>query len=168
VARHIIELTGAERIESELVNEGGGIHVNDDGDVLLTRTVQLDPGRNPNTSEQAVEDDIHQTLGTQRAIWFDRGLWRDYQDHGTRGHVDMIAAFAPDGSVLLHRQFDTNHPDHELWQGHCETLEAAGLQGTCTSRSAHSERQYGLGRLQLRQPLRRKWLCFAPRLQRSY
>ena len=23
------------------------------------------------------------------------GLWRDYQDHGTRGHVDMIAALHP-------------------------------------------------------------------------
>ena len=38
---------GATRIDSELVNEGGGIHVDGLGTVLLTETVQLDPGRNP-------------------------------------------------------------------------------------------------------------------------
>ena len=127
VASHIIELTGAKRLGSDLVNEGGGIHVNGEGDVLLTRTVQLDPGRNPTATEDTVEAEVHQKLGTERAIWFDRGLWRDYQDHGTRGHVDLIATFAPDGSVLLHRQFDNNHPDNALWQDHRETLEAAGF-----------------------------------------
>ena len=43
VASHIIELTGAKRLGSDLVNEGGGIHVNGDGDVLLTRTVSSIP-----------------------------------------------------------------------------------------------------------------------------
>ena len=38
---------GAERSLSDLVNEGGGIHVDGLGTVLLTETVQLDPGRNP-------------------------------------------------------------------------------------------------------------------------
>ena len=42
VASHIIELTGATRLASDLVNEGGGIAVNGGGDVLLTETVQLD------------------------------------------------------------------------------------------------------------------------------
>ena len=59
VASHIIELTGAKRLGSDLVNEGGGIHVNGDGDVLLTRTVQLDPGRNPTQPR---------TLSKQRSI----------------------------------------------------------------------------------------------------
>ena len=128
IAQYIIDLTGAERITSNLVNEGGGITVNGSGDVLLTQTVQLDPGRNPAASALEVESEIHRRLGTQRAIWFEEGLWRDYQEHGTRGHVDMIAAFAPDGSVLLHRQFDTQHPDSKLWQSHCETLEGAGFK----------------------------------------
>lgn len=128
VAAHIVELAGAERLPSELINEGGGIAVNGKGDVILTRSVQLDPERNPTADESTVEDEIHRHLGTHRALWFERGLWRDYQDHGTRGHVDMIAAFAPDGSVLLHRQFDTNHPDNTLWKSHCDALEEAGFR----------------------------------------
>ena len=127
VASHIIELAGATRLASDLVNEGGGITVNGGGDVLLTETVQLDPGRNPSRDKASVESEVHPLLGTSRAIWFERGLWRDYQDHGTRGHVDMIAAFAPDGSVLLHRQFDKSHPDESLWQDQCRVLEDAGF-----------------------------------------
>ena len=34
-------------IDSPLVNEGGGIHVDGVARVLVTETVQLDPGRNP-------------------------------------------------------------------------------------------------------------------------
>lgn len=128
VANHIIELVGASRVGSELVNEGGGITVNGTGDVILTKTVQLDPGRNPTRDAQWIEEEIHKRLGSTRATWFERGLWRDYQDHGTRGHVDMVAAFAPDGSVLLHRQFDTSHPDNALWDEHCSVLEAAGFK----------------------------------------
>lgn len=128
VANHIIELVGATHVASDLVNEGGGIAVNGNGDVLLTKTVQLDGGRNPSRDTRSVEAEVHKRLGTTRAIWFERGLWRDYQDHGTRGHVDMIAAFSPDGSVLLHRQFDSSHPDHALWQDHCNALEDAGFK----------------------------------------
>ena len=77
VANHIIELVGASRVDSELVNEGGGITVNGTGDVILTKTVQLDPGRNPTRDEQWIEEEIHKCLGTTRATWFERGLWRD-------------------------------------------------------------------------------------------
>ena len=34
-----------------LVNEGGGIQVDGEGTVLVTETVQLDPGRNPGLSQ---------------------------------------------------------------------------------------------------------------------
>jgi agmatine deiminase len=40
---------------SELVNEGGGIQVDGEGTVLVTETVQLDPGRNPGLSKADVE-----------------------------------------------------------------------------------------------------------------
>ena len=41
------EVSGASRIDSPLVNEGGGIHTDGAGTFLVTETVQLDPGRNP-------------------------------------------------------------------------------------------------------------------------
>lgn len=99
---------------SRLVNEGGGIHVDGDGTVLLTDTVQLDPGRNPNWSRAEVEAEIHARLGTTTAIWLPRGLTRDYEYFGTRGHVDIVACFVAPGVVVAHSQGNPAHPDHAV------------------------------------------------------
>lgn len=114
IGRLIAEAAGAEVIESSLVNEGGAIHVDGDGTVLATETVQLDPHRNPDLSIAAVDAEFARTLGTQHTVWLPRGLTRDYEPYGTRGHIDMIATFAGPGRVLLHDQRSTEHPDHEI------------------------------------------------------
>lgn len=112
LAREIAAISGALMIESDLVNEGGGIHVSGDGKVLLTETVQLGKGRNPNHSKADVEAEIHAKLGTKEAIWLKRGLTRDYEQFGTQGHVDIVACFCPDGRILYHDQKNPNHPDY--------------------------------------------------------
>jgi agmatine deiminase len=110
----VAEWAGARRIDSDLVNEGGGIHVDGLGTVLVTETVQRDPGRNPGITRDAVEAELGRTLGTTKAIWLPRGLTRDSDTFGTRGHVDIVATFASPGVVLLHDQRDTSHPDFEV------------------------------------------------------
>jgi agmatine deiminase len=104
----------AEVVHSTLTNEGGGLHVDGAGTVLLTDTVQLDPGRNPGWTREEVEAEIHARLGTRHAIWLPRGLSRDYGEFGTRGHVDIVANFIRPGLVAAHRQLDPAHPDYEV------------------------------------------------------
>jgi agmatine deiminase len=111
--------------DSRLVNEGGGFHVDGRGTVLLTQTVQLDPERNPGLTRSSVEAEVHARLGTTHAIWLSRGLTRDYDGFGTRGHVDIVASFTESGVVLLHRQDDPAHPDHRVSRQLREELEAA-------------------------------------------
>lgn len=125
VGRAIAEGAGVPVQDSTLVNEGGGFHVDGRGTVLLTETVQLDPGRNPGATKESVEAEIHARLGTTHAIWLPRGLTRDYEEFGTRGHVDIVASFAPDGSVLLHRQDDAAHPDYDVTRFLRSELEKA-------------------------------------------
>jgi len=112
IARRIGEHLGLEVLRSELVAEGGGIHVDGEGTALVTETVLRDPARNPGWSRDRVEEELSRTLGAQRVVWLSRGLTRDYGPYGTRGHVDMVAAFAGGGRVLLHDQRDPHHPDH--------------------------------------------------------
>ena len=107
----IADNAGAELIESTLTNEGGGIHVDGRGVVLLTGTVQLDPGRNPGWSMDDVEAELARTIGLTRAIWLPRGLTRDSERFGTRGHVDIVATMPAQGRVLVHAQRDAAHPD---------------------------------------------------------
>ena len=97
VARTVAEAAGAEVVPSLLVNEGGAIHVDGEGTVLLTRTVQLDPRRNPYADEARVEAELARTIGARHAVWLPRGLTRDYERFGTRGHVDIVATFPSPG-----------------------------------------------------------------------
>ena len=114
IAKIVSDEVGSEHIPSTLVNEGGGIHVDGEGTVLVTETVQLDPFRNPYTTKERVEWELERTIGARKAIWVPRGLHRDYGTPGTRGHVDMVACFAGPGVVLLHWQENPEHPDHAL------------------------------------------------------
>ena len=116
---------GAQLISSPLVNEGGGIHVDGLGTVLLTETVQLDPGRNPGLSRADVEAELARTIGATTCIWLPRGLTRDYDEFGTRGHVDIVATIPSPGVVLLHEQQDPSHPDHAVSRELRELLEGA-------------------------------------------
>ncbi|MFI2368827.1 agmatine/peptidylarginine deiminase [Streptomyces sp. NPDC018833] len=124
IARHVADLVDVPVHASPLVNEGGAIHVDGEGTVLLTDTVQLGPERNPGWTRQQVEDEIHARLGTTKAIWLPRGLTGDYGMYGTRGHIDIVAAFAGPGVVVAHTQPDPAHPDHELGKANVELLKA--------------------------------------------
>jgi agmatine deiminase len=125
-AGFIGKLTGSKVLDSDLINEGGGFHVNGAGAVLLTETVQLGEGRNSSWSKQEVEAEIHSKLGTSKAIWVKRGLTRDYDGFGTRGHIDIVACFASKNVILYHDQQDPTHPDFEVSKEVRATLEAAG------------------------------------------
>ncbi|MFJ6678461.1 agmatine/peptidylarginine deiminase [Microbacterium sp. NPDC091382] len=113
-ARIIAAEVGAELVSSTLVNEGGGIHVDGEGTVLLTQTVQLDPRRNPFADRARIEAEMARTLGATRAVWLSRGLTRDYDDLGTNGHVDIVATITSPGRLLLHDQRNASHPDHAV------------------------------------------------------
>lgn len=114
MASFVAEESGAELVPSLLVNEGGAIHVDGGGTVLVTETVQLDPRRNPYADKARVEAELSRTLGTTHAVWVPRGLTRDYEHLGTRGHIDMVATLPSPGRVLLHSQTNPGHPDFEV------------------------------------------------------
>ncbi|MFS0910418.1 agmatine/peptidylarginine deiminase [Microbacterium sp. 179-I 3D2 NHS] len=145
--RIVAGAVGAELVSSTLVNEGGGIHVDGEGTVLLTDTVQLDPRRNPYADRQRVEAEMLRTIGATKAVWLPRGLTRDYDDFGTNGHVDIVATIVSPGRVLLHEQQNPEHPDHAVsreLRAHLEherdaagrRFEVVGLPAPATLRDA--------------------------------
>jgi agmatine deiminase len=116
IGRTVAALAGGQAVPSQMVNEGGGIAVDGLGTVLVTATVQLDPDRNPGLDQAAVEAELARTIGAEHTIWLPRGLTRDAQALGTRGHVDMVAAIPAPGRLLVHSQTDRSHPDHAITQ----------------------------------------------------
>lgn len=114
LAPAVADWAGATCVDSALVNEGGGMHVDGMGTVLVTETVQRDPARNPGLSRADVEAELARTIGATHVVWLPRGLTRDSDRYGTRGHVDIVATIAAPGRLLLHDQRDPAHPDHAV------------------------------------------------------
>ncbi|MCB1473165.1 MAG: agmatine deiminase family protein [Rhodobiaceae bacterium] len=125
IAREVAGLTGARRLPSKLVNEGGGIHVDGEGTLLLTESVQLNANRNPNWTREEVEQECHRLLGTRHAIWLTRGVVADAGPRGTDGHIDTLACFVAPGVVVAHGQPDRDHPDHEMAAENIAILKAS-------------------------------------------
>jgi len=121
IGRIVAEAAGVPIVNSDMVNEGGGVQVDGEGTVFVTDTVQLDLGRNPGLTRADVEAELARTLGATHPIWLPQGLTRDSQRFGTRGHVDIVAAITSPGRLLLHTQRDETHPDYEV----CQKIRAA-------------------------------------------
>lgn len=127
IARFVADTSRTPVVSSAMTNEGGGIHVNGTGTVIITETVQLDPFRNPGLTKADVEAEFSRTLGVDRVVWLKRGLTRDYEQFGTRGHVDIIATFCNDNTVLFHDQQNPEHPDFVVSAEVKQTLTEAGF-----------------------------------------
>lgn len=159
IARSVAGLAGVPVHGSPLVNEGGAIHVDGEGTVLLTETVQLGRERNPGWSREQVEAEVHARLGTEKAIWLPRGLSGDYGTYGTLGHVDIVAAFVRPGTVVAHVQPDPAHPDHGITRETVRILRAAtdakgrALEVVEVLAPTVLRAAWGVGRLLLHQPL---------------
>lgn len=130
IGSYVAAQSGATPISSPIVNEGGGIAVDGLGTVIVTESVQLDPDRNPTLSKADIETELARTIGATHVIWLPRGLTRDAQKYGTRGHVDIVAAIPSPGVLLVHSQQNPKHPDFEITRDAIallsETVDAGG------------------------------------------
>jgi agmatine deiminase len=128
VGAQISEWSGAVSIRSHITNEGGGFHVDGSGTAMLTETVQLDPNRNPGLERHHIEAEMSSLLGVERFIWFPRGLTADYKTFGTRGHVDLLAAFIGSGQCVAHLQPEVGHPDYHVSRENISRLRSGGIE----------------------------------------
>lgn len=121
VATRVLDVTAVPRIDSQMVNEGGGIHVDGEGTILLTETVQLNANRNPSWSKNDIESELRQKLGITKCIWLPRGV----VDDDTDGHVDELACFVAPGKVLALVTKDTADENYAILQENLRILQAS-------------------------------------------
>ena len=119
VAGELLDQLSLKRYDSPLVLEGGGIHVDGEGTVLLTESCQLNKNRNPNLNKNEIENYLKEYLNVEKIIW----LCGDRNQTATDGHVDAIASFIEPGRVLLATSDDLTHPDYETFRKNNEILK---------------------------------------------
>ena len=108
-ASKICDALGIKRYDAHpFVLEGGSIHSDGEGTVLVTETCLLSKGRNPDLSKAQIEDKLKEYLGAQKIIWLPCGIYNDE----TNEHVDNICAFTASATVVLAWTDDENDPQY--------------------------------------------------------
>lgn len=94
---------------SHFVLEGGSIHSDGEGTVMVTETCLLSKGRNPQLTRAEIEEELKKYLNAEKIIWLPRGIDGDE----TNEHVDNVCAFVKPGEVILAWTDDESDPQYE-------------------------------------------------------
>ncbi|MDZ7636899.1 MAG: agmatine deiminase family protein [Bryobacterales bacterium] len=93
-----------------VVLEGGSIDVNGAGLLLTTEECLLSPiqERNPGLSRQDYEEVFREYLGIEKTLWLRNGIAGD----DTHGHVDDLARFVNEDTVVVASEGDRDDPNY--------------------------------------------------------
>ena len=108
-AEEFLNRTGYDWYDAApFVLEGGSVHSDGEGTLLVTEACLLSPGRNPLLSKEEIEVRLRAYLGAKKIIWLPHGIYEDE----TNEHVDNICAFVRPGEVVLAWTEDRNDPQY--------------------------------------------------------
>ena len=120
VAKRFLEYVGFDCYDAEpFVLEGGSIHSDGDGTMLVTESCLCSPGRNPDLSKAQIEEKLKQYCNAEKVVWLPCGI---YQDE-TNEHVDNVCAFVRPGEVVLAWTDKEDDPQYEMSKKCLEVLE---------------------------------------------
>jgi agmatine deiminase len=121
-----VPLVPALRGDRPVVLEGGSIDVNGAGTILTTEECLLDPEvqvRNPGLSRTDYEAVFADLLGATHTIWLGKGIAGD----DTHGHVDDLARFVSERTIVLCTEPRGSDDNHRLLAENRERLQSARL-----------------------------------------
>ena len=121
VARKVLDIERVDRYEASIVMEGGSIHVDGQGTLLVTEECLLNPNRNPQLTKEDIEENLREYLNVEKIIWLSEGVYLDE----TSGHVDNLCCFIRPGVVVLTWTDDESDPQYEISVDAYERLSAA-------------------------------------------
>lgn len=105
------ELCGYEYYDAEpFILEGGSVHTDGEGTLMVTESCLLSKGRNPSLSKKEIEEKLGSYLGISKVLWLPRGIYNDE----TNEHVDNMCAFVKPGEVVLAWTDNKDDPQYEL------------------------------------------------------
>ncbi len=103
------------------VLEGGAIHSDGEGTILVTESCLLSAGRNPHLSREEIEKQLYSYLGAEKIIWLPRGIFNDE----TNEHVDNVCAYVRPAEVVLAWTDDANDPQYAMSKACLDVLETS-------------------------------------------
>ena len=126
VARRVLAVEGLARYRAPFVCEGGSIHADGEGTLLVTEECLLNRNRNPGLGRRQIETLLSAYTGATKIIWLDRGVFNDETD----GHIDNLACFTQPGEIALTWCADRRDPQfaisRDAWERLNDLRDACG------------------------------------------
>lgn len=119
------------RAPAPFVSEGGALEVDGDGTLLATESSILNPNRNPGVSRTTVERHFRNLFGVTKIIWLPGASGLEITD----GHIDSLARFAPNDTVLLSRPSVAIPEDDPSWRIYKQAKEILRSSTNAAGRS---------------------------------
>ncbi len=108
-----------------MVLEGGSIEVNGAGALLTTESCLLNPNRNPGLSRKEIEQQMRDYLGVRDIFWLAAGTEGDDTD----GHIDNLARFIDERTVVALVEHDQASPNYTPLQENLRRLQEIRIDG---------------------------------------
>jgi agmatine deiminase len=121
IPKRLESFLNVPRFEPGIVLEGGAIDVNGAGCVLTTEQCLLNPNRNPQLTRAEIETYLRDYLNVSKIIWLGEGIVGDDTD----GHIDDIARFVNETTIVCAIEEDTVDPNYSLLQDNLQRLRHA-------------------------------------------
>jgi agmatine deiminase len=112
VPRRIASIQQLPVVSTGMVLEGGAIDLNGNGLLLTTEACLMNPNRNPSMSRSDIERELGRYLGIKKVLWLGDGIVGDDTD----GHVDDLARFVNETTVVIAVEEDPNDDNYTLLQ----------------------------------------------------
>lgn len=111
VARKVCDLFEKDTYDArDFILEGGAIHSDGEGTVMVTESCLLSKGRNPELTKAEIEQKLKDYLNADKVLWLPCGIYNDE----TNEHIDNICAFTSPGQVVLAWTEEKEDPQYEM------------------------------------------------------
>lgn len=107
-----------------IVMEGGSVEFNGKGTMITTTACLLNPNRNPTLSQKEIEYFLAEYYGVENILWLHDGIVGDDTD----GHIDDIARFVNEDTVVTVVEENKQDENYELLQHNLKLLKTFRLE----------------------------------------
>ncbi len=121
VARRVAKHLNIECVSTDFCFEGGAIEINDSGVLLTTKSCACDPRRNSVVSVEFIENVLTEHLGARKIVWLTGDA---LEGDDTDGHIDQLARFTDDRTIVYAWTDDTADPQAPALQQNLDDLKS--------------------------------------------
>lgn len=115
----IASYLGLPYVTPGIIMEGGSVEFNGAGSILTSKSCLLNKNRNPNLTQNQIEEYLYDYYGAEQVLWVEDGIAGDDTD----GHIDDTTRFVNEDTVVACVENDTNDENHQILDTNLKMLK---------------------------------------------